>query len=552
MIILKRIWFILKGGKKIRRENMRRLSFMEKELKYHNSLQPGVSSTRILFGPAFSIYEPCFLHDRILSYALRIRGAEIIPTYCDSVQSTECNVYGGVWRDGKSFTDLCKSCSDSSERLWETSPQPAIRLSEYVDRSDIETVQRRIDRIAPGSWHSFEEDGLPVGLWAKDILVNNYVVGDYTLIPDHRRLGPAHLFNLLLLKLAYGRLLDDVKPDRVVSNDSYYGMWAILQKLCESRSIPFFSHWIGGRQGGWCYAYNDSAMNLDFTKPWKEFSSIPLDQEKRAKVDKWLEGRLSGAEMILDTASLAPHQSERFDLSKLDPEKPIALLAANVIWDLAALNKQVIFEDMIDWIVETVQWFRAHPRYQLIIKAHPAERTPSIPETRERIEVALAARKITLPDNVFLLSPRVRLSVYQLSPLVSTLLVHTTTVGIEMAAKGMPVITTAKSPYRGFGFTIDPEDRVEYFRTLESSLSGRLQMDTELQKDLACRFILFYHFHYYLKMDIMDYRWSEVPRLKVESIMDILPGKNIHLDYVADSIMNGLPILGETRWPPES
>jgi hypothetical protein len=551
MSLIKRIKFILKGGKRVRTENLRRLSAMEEDLKKQDIALPG-SSLRILFGPAFSIYEPCFLHDRILSYALRIRGAEIIPTYCDSVQSTECNVYGGVWLEGNNFPDLCASCSNSSEKLWDSSPQPAIRLSEHMEPGDLETVQATVNRILPDSWHNFEVDGLPVGLWAKDILVNNYVVGDYTLIPDHQRLGLAHLRNLLLLKLAYERLLDVVKPDRVVSNDSYYGMWAMLQKLCENRSIPFFSHWIGGRQGGWCYAYNDSAMNLDFSRPWKKFSAIPLDQEKRGKVDNWLEGRLSGAEMILDTASLASHQSERFDLSRLDPEKPIALLAANVIWDLAALNKQVVFEDMIGWIAETIEWFRINPQYQLIIKAHPGELNPLIPETRERIEAALAARKITLPDNVFLLSPRVKLTVYQLYPLVSALLVHTTTVGIEMAAKGMPVITSAKSPYRGFEFTLDPEDRTQYFQALENSLSNRDQIDPELQMDLARRFILFYHFHYYMKMDIMDYRWSEVPRLKVGSIRDIAPGRNIYLDYVADSIMDGQPILGETRWPPES
>lgn len=552
MNLLRRIWFILKGDEKIRRENLRRLSFMEGELKKHALPMQKKGGIRILFGPAFSIYEPCFLHDRILSYSLRLRGAEIIPTYCDSVQSTECNVYGGVWLGGKNFTDLCKNCSAASERLWQSGPQPAIRLSEYLAPGDIERVRATVSGLPPDGWYAFEEDGLPVGLWAKDILVNNYVVGDYTLIPGHQQLGPAHLCNLLLLRLAYGRLLDDVKPDRVVSNDSYYGMWAMLQQLSEKRTIPFFSHWIGGRQGGWCYAHNDSAMNLDFSKPWKEFSKIPLNEKKRGKVKQWLEGRLSGDEMILDTASLAPHQSERFDLSKLDMEKPTALLATNVIWDLAALNKQIIFEDMIDWIAETIGWFRTHPQYQLIIKPHPAELNPSIPETRERVEVALAAREITLPYNVFLLSPRVRLTVYQLFPLVSALLVHTTTVGIEMAAKGMPVITTAKSPYRGYGFTHDPEDRGEYFRTLENSLEKRHQIDPEIQKDLAYRFILFYHFHYYLKMDIMDYRWGEVPRLKIKSVKDIFPGKNRYLDYIADSIIGGLPILSETRWPPES
>ena len=50
----------------------------------------------------------------------------------------------------------------------------------------------------------------------------------------------------------------------------------------------------------------------------------------------------------------------------------------------------------------------------------------------------------------------------------------------------------------------------------------------------------------------MDYKWGQVPKLKIKTAIDLLPGKNKHLDYVVDSIMEGLPILDEERWPPES
>jgi hypothetical protein len=421
-----------------------------------------------------------------------------------------------------------------------------------VEPGDIKAAETALDRVTQDGWPAYQVDGLPVGLWAKDILVNNYVVGDYNLIPDHHKLGLVHMRNLLILKTAYGRLLDDLKPDRIVANDSYYGMWAILQKLSEKRGIAFYSHWMGTRQGGWCYAQNDAAMNLDFSISWGNFSKKVLNDRQKEKVEKWLEGRLTGKEMILDTASLGDHQNVGFDAGKLDGKKPTALLAANVIWDLAALNKQVVFNDMIDWIAETIEWFRNRPEFQLIIKPHPAELNPSIPETTERVEIALAARDVAFPENVFLLSPKVNFTVYQLSSLATAVLVHTTTVGIEMAARGIPVITTARAPYSGFGFTIDPVSRGKYFRILERTLQGCSPMDTAVQKDLAYKFILFFHFHYYMKVGIMDYMWGEVPRLKLGSIRELLPGKNIYLDYVTDSIMGGLPILSETRWPPES
>ena len=506
---------------------------------------------RVLYGPSFAIYSPCFIHDRVLSYALRLRGAEIVPIYCDAVQSFECNVWGGVWK-GQSFEESCRNCVNQSQKLWQNSRIPALKLSQYLQGDEIEEITARTEHLDAEQWVTYTEDDLPFGAWAKDILVNNHVVGDYHLVTNYHFLGLAYLRNLLLLKVAYERIIDGVKPDRVIANDSYYGMWAILQKLCERKGIPFYSQWSGARQGTWCYAHNDAAMNLDFSKPWKSFSQIPLSERQKNKARSWLDGLSSGKEMVFDKASLAEHHTDRFDLSRIVPDKPTALLAANVIWDLSALNKQVIFAGMIDWIAETIHWFAAHPEFQLIIKPHPGELNPFIPATEERVEVGLSRRGVHLPGNVFLLSPKANVTVYQLFPVVQVGLVHTTTVGIEMAARGMPVITTAKSPYRGFGFTIDPFSQEEYFELLERTLLGEKILNLDSQIDLVHKFILFYRYHYSTKIDIMDYAWGKTPRLKVKSLQELLPGKNPYRDYIIDSIMAGLPIVSEDRWPPES
>jgi hypothetical protein len=50
----------------------------------------------------------------------------------------------------------------------------------------------------------------------------------------------------------------------------------------------------------------------------------------------------------------------------------------------------------------------------------------------------------------------------------------------------------------------------------------------------------------------MDYKWGELPTLKIQSLADILPGKNKYLDYIIDSIIQGLPIISEDRWMPEN
>ncbi len=529
----------------------KQLDVIGRHFSDYPSFSNNESKLKILFGPSFCIYPPSFIHDRLYAYALRLRDATIIPIYCNGVQSVECNFYGGVWKKGD-LPDNCKNCINISERLWKDNPVHPIKFSDYLSKDDISIISEKIESLNSEEWVDYSEDGMPVGGWARDILVNNYVVGDYHLIPDHERLGRVHLKNLLIVKRVYEKIIEKVKPDRVFTNDSYYGMWIILQKICEKKHIPFYSHWIGTRQNAWCYAYNDAAMRLDFSVPWKKFSAIPLDDHRRNKVRQWLESRPKGKDMILDTASVDFYNRNGVDLSKIDMKKPTAIIPANVIWDSAALNRQIIFKDMIDWIAETIHWFERHSDYQLIIKSHPGELNPLIPATEERIETALQKKGIVLPQNVLLLPPLVNITVYQLFPMIKVGLMHTSTVGVEMVANKIPIIATGKSPYRGFGFSIDPTTREEYFKQLGAILSGNSTVDLEKYQDLAYKFILFNFYHYYTKIDIIDYSFGDTPKIKIHSLSELLPGKNKYRDYILDCIIQGIPIVDENRWPPES
>ncbi len=503
---------------------------------------------KILYGPSFCIYDPCFAYDRLFSDALRLRGAAIIPIYCDGIQSVECNYFGGSWLAG-SFQEACRDCVKRSKTLWKANSRTAIPLSKYVGPQDRRLVAAVVDLLAPGTWSTYEENRLPLGQWAKDILVNNYMVANPLLISGHEELGKVHLKNLLLLKVAYERLIEDVKPNRVVANDSYYGMWALLGNLAQRSNIPFYSYWpIGG--GRVAMAMNSPSMNLDFRSSWPNFASKPISAEMSSRVDEWLGPSSCTRIALIETHRPGAHQHSSFNTSALDPSKPTALLAANVVWDLAALNKQVVFEDMMTWISATIEWFRTHQQYQLIIKPHPVEVNPKIPVTRERVHVALENSGCVIPANVFLLEPEDSITVYELSRHVKVVLVHTTTVGFEMAAIGLPVITTGRAPYRGFGFTFDAGSQSEYFTLIDDALSDRLLYDRATFSALAKKFTALYHFHYFMDLGIVHV--GDGTTIKIRTAKDLLPGHNKMLDYILDSIINGEPIISDDRIPPAS
>ena len=54
-------------------------------------------------------------------------------------------------------------------------------------------------------------------------------------------------------------------------------------------------------------------------------------------------------------------------------ERPLVLLATNVLGDSLTLGRQVFSQSMAEWISRTVQYFAGRPDVQLVIRIHPGE-----------------------------------------------------------------------------------------------------------------------------------------------------------------------------------
>jgi len=515
---------------------------------------------RILFAMSFSIYEPCRVHDFLLAQSLRLRGAEIVPLICGKAQTGECNVFGGIWggytgdgeKDRAQSAKNCGKCLGWDRKLWEKwagiSP---VSLADHLSPEDVRFIDGKLGEFRDGEHRQWRYEGMPVGQWAVDVLINNDMVGDENLVEGRSEKLRHHLRNILVLAVTVEKVLKNVRPDAIVSNDSFYYQWAVVERLAGKLSIPFYSTWQGGRRTGWCYAMGEPAMNLNMKPAWDSWKVRALDRAEEERIDEFLGNRRTGGAMVLNTADPRANSGKLEDAPALDSSKPTALLAANVIWDLAALNKEVQFGSMIEWIVETIAFFREHPEWQLIVKAHPGEENRKLPRTRQQIEPEIRKAWPELPGNVIFIPPRSRVSVYDLMDKVRVGLVYTTTVGLEMACSGIPVVTAGRSHYHGMGFTYDTESKERYFEVVRDLLGTPMhQRNAGHCRELARKFFGFYFFRYYSSLDFFDAGFGEEFRLHVRSIEDLSPGSNPVLDHVCDSILGHNPIIEENRWPP--
>jgi hypothetical protein len=466
------------------------------------------------------------------------------------LQFGETSYIGGHWGGAEDRVELdeeqdernYKLVAAADQLLWVTWCRlKPIPLDRYVPAVRIAELKNQAANFPLSDYGNWTYQELPVGRWALDTLRNNALVSDERLVPHYREKLHAYLHHVLVMVEACRGILDDVTPDIVVSNDSYYYPWAILERFCGQRRIPHYNYWPGVRKNGVCYATGEPAMNLNLSRSWPSFQEQELSHAQQTILQDFLATRNTG-KFLPGINTSDPHQNarelERIDRRQLNPDKPTALLAANVCWDLCALDRNVQFRDMFDWIAQTVRFFVDRPSWQLIVKAHPGEENQAIPETRQKLKDELARRHVSTSANVVVLEPRSDVSVYDLFPFTRLGLVYTSTVGLEMACLGIPVVTAGVSHYRGMGFTLDTPDVETYFEQLAELLSTVESSpgDHEMSK-LARKFFYLYAFEYPLDLGVFEYsQWNAFTNVK--KARDLAPGKHVKLDLICDRITN--------------
>jgi hypothetical protein len=148
--------------------------------------------------------------------------------------------------------------------------------------------------------------------------------------------------------------------------------------------------------------------------------------------------------------------------------RPVVLLAANVLGDSLTLGRNIFAASMSEWITKTVQYFAKRDDVQFVIRIHPGEKL--VPQAKSMGTVVREALP-EIPNHFHVIGALDPVNTYDLIEIADLGLAYTTTVGVETAMNGIPVISCGQTHYRGRGFTIDPSTWDEYFSTLEKVLS---------------------------------------------------------------------------------
>ncbi len=340
---------------------------------------------------------------------------------------------------------------------------------------------------------------LPPPLQAAIAQVAAYDV-QYTLqVEEADPESPLYRLRLKRNTLAAGALLarwQRRRPDVVVIPNGLILEFGAAFHTARHLGIPVTTYEFGEqRERVWMDA-NRPVMFQDTTALWERVRDRPLSEAQWQQVRELFAARRGGrlwanfARRWQDTPSAGGEQA-RAALG-LDA-RPIFLLATNVLGDSLVLGREIFTPSLAEWVRQTVRFFARHPEVQLVVRIHPGERLVSGPSLAEAVRQALPA----LPEHIHLVPADAAINTYDIMDIASAGLVFTTTVGLEMAMSGLPVVVAGKTHYRGRGFTLDPDSWEAYEHTLT-----RLAADpaafrlTEEQTRLAWKYAYHFFFDY--------------------------------------------------------
>lgn len=292
--------------------------------------------------------------------------------------------------------------------------------------------------------------------------------------------------------LAALRLIRDERPETVLVPNGLVTELGIFYQVARHLDTLAVTYEFNDQREQIWLSQNDIVMRQNTDSLWAAKGATPLTDSEREHIAALEDARTSakkygkGTRFWQDAPSVG---GETLRASLGLDARPLVLLATNVLGDSLTLGRNIFTVSMAEWIEKTVQYFARRPAVQLVVRVHPGERLMKGPSMLDVVARAVPKR----PEHIHVIAPDEKVNTYDLMEIAGLGLAYTTTVGMEMAMRGVPVILAGQTHYRGRGFTYEPKTYDEYFALLDQLLadlpSYRLpQEQVELAWNYAYRF----------------------------------------------------------------
>jgi len=458
----------------------------------------------------------------LLAHAFRTRGYDPIVVLCDA--TLDVCLRKRVDDDDEATCAVCHRYGRSA--------LDAFGL-DFLHTSELLPADYSPPGFSDGAPRSGEYRGIDIAKYArssaKRFLKKGYI--DYAEEPE-RSVYRRFLRSCAILTDVAEALFERWSFDAVVAHHPAYLYGGVYLDMAVDHGVPARTMGAGFRDGTLMIGDQRNRSGLpQFSEPGfvADQLGVPLTADEDATIGELMTDRKTGDAVrrayVADTSG-----------STGAGDRNLVGLFTNLMWDASLEAPGGLFDSPYVWVATTIDHFSERPDVDLVVKPHPAE---AHRESAETMSQWIHTMFDPLPENVTVLEPDTDVNPYDLASDLDLGVVFNSTLGLEMAFDGIPVVVAGDTHYRGLGFTYDPDSRSEYrdFLDRHDSLDT-----TERMRKRARRYAhsLFVRKHIeFPAFYTTDRGWTEISTMTHD---ELKPGQE-NVDRIVEGILENRPVL---------
>ncbi len=507
---------------------------------------------RVLMASSIGSYAHAVTLESALAVALTLRGAEVHALLCDGAMTACAECEASLYPDIDAFVrsgpsrDLCRDCRWPAEEVYRQLGITVHRYSDWLSAQERVEAKALASTVPAAEIEAFTLDGMAIGEHAYAGALRFFATGSLDDEPHAEAVLRRYLESALLTAYATRRLLRTVAFSSAVFTHGIYVPWGIVGEVARHEGVHVSAWNVAYRKRRFIFSHDDTYHHTLLREPKEHWEDLELSDTQDRELMQYLASRREG---LFDW--IVFHRPSRQDPDAiaaqvgLDPSKPVIGLLTNVAWDAQLHYPANAFPNMLEWLVQTCQYFATRPDLQLLMRVHPAE-ISGFPPSRQPILSELRKRLPTLPPNVFVVPPESGMSTYALMSLCNAAIIYGTKMGVELSSIGQPVIVAGEAWIRNKGITHDASTPDEYFAILD-----RLPFAERLSPLLltrARRYAYHFFFNRMIPLPFIEPKAGyPIYRLKLSGLEQLLPGASAGLDTICDGILGKGPFVLRER-----
>ncbi len=427
------------------------------------------------------------------------------------------------------------------ERFWSTSVRNAERLlkASKVDYQFI-TISSKVQDILDGipkkleSILRFQFDGIEFGDIVKGVMFRYYK--SISFGEDALEIARSFLICALTNYFQIKEICSSKNYEFILFSHGIYCTWEPVAQFCRKNRLKYVCYDRAKTRGHCNYNLNYPSPNWSISAAWDRLENYELTYDEVKKVDLYLQERIlqkgdvfsynfSGKVSSLDTLK------SRLGIQE---KSKVVTIFTNLIWDAANVSRDIAFESPLRCIIATIMKYGMRENVHILIRIHPAEKVLG---TKERYGQLVREELSSVPNNVTIVEPEDDINSFSILDISDIGVVHTSTVGLEMAIENKPVILISDTHYRDKGFTYDAISAPHYFQILNKLIACQEPLPNQVK--LAKKYFYLMMFEYQHKMPMTFTRKGAFDGYGYKSFNNLLEDQDAPINKIVDRIVEG-------------